>query len=236
MNYFYYYEGKNEKASMLRGVTSTVRQYMDERFENKGNSPIKSSIDNWYKTNIVSKGYEKYVDNNSVWCNDRTMTSGSLYSSSAGFGGTLFAATGSRRLNTSSPSPAVKEASACSNSRDRYTASSANTGNRSLTYPVGTLTADEVILGGITFTDSGSDSYLTTDFWYWTMTPYKWGEEYNVAGQNYVVNSSGQMTKNSVTSSNNIRPSISLKPGTKVFGIGTKDDPYEVAPDKVLIH
>ena len=233
--YVYQYGGKDGSACYIDlGAMnqSTIEKYMEDYFQNNSvSSTVKKEIDSWYNSNIVAKGYTKYVDNNSVWCNDRTMTSGPLYSSSAGFGETLFAATENRKLNTSFANPKIKESNACTNVRDRFTTSSANTGNKALVYPVGLLTADEVVVGGLSFTTASKDSYLNSGNKYWTMTPYAFSgndADWSLFGQHYVVNASGQMSKDKVSSTNTIRPSLSLKPDTLVYGRGTKDEPYEV--------
>ena len=56
----------------------------DEVHTNTTSSTIKTTVDNWYKTNIVDKGYSNYVSNAVGFCGDRTLTGGDGISTSAG--------------------------------------------------------------------------------------------------------------------------------------------------------
>ena len=59
----------------------------------------------------------------------------------------------------------------CSNTNDLFTVSSSIKGNHALTYPVGLITADELVMGGIPWDDEVTNNYLFTEASYWTMTP-----------------------------------------------------------------
>ena len=54
----------------------------DEVRANTTSSTIKTTVDNWYKTNIVDKGYNNYVTNAVGFCGDRTLTGGDGISTS----------------------------------------------------------------------------------------------------------------------------------------------------------
>ena len=90
-----------------------------------------------------------------VWCNDR-----SFLVDSSSVGDSLILYSGYNRKHV-----LYKPSVECSSVRDRFTKSS-EIGNGKLTYPVGLLTYDEVVLGGVT------DSYLSGNK-FWTMTPSK---------------------------------------------------------------
>ena len=74
-----------------------------EVHNNTNNSTIKTAVDNWYKTNIVDKGYSSYVSNAVGFCGDR-----SFYTNNGGSGGdgvqtdkdTRFGAFGRYQANT----------------------------------------------------------------------------------------------------------------------------------------
>ena len=114
----------------------------DEVHTNTASSTIKIAVDSWYKTNIEDKGYRGYISTTIGFCGDR-----SLYSNSGGDGvqinkNTYFGAYGRYISNTAQftcPEP----------DRDLYTVSSSSLGNKSLTYPVGLITYDEMVFAGI---------------------------------------------------------------------------------------
>ena len=102
--------------------------------------------------------------------------------------------------------------------------------NSELSYPIGLLTADEVMFAGGNST-SNTSYWLYTGSSYWTMTTNSinlsaplW--QYNVAGD-------GKLGTNAVSSENGIRPVINLsKDVLFAGGSGTVGDPYKVALNK----
>ena len=111
-------------------------------------SIIKTSNDNFYTSKIV--GYSNYIDTSSGFCGDR-----SSYNVIPGVGtGTVLTYYKTyTRFNRATPS--LK----CNDSSDYYTVSSASTGNKALTYPVGLITLDEIVFAG-----SGAGYYDRADF------------------------------------------------------------------------
>ncbi len=117
----------------------------------------------------------------------------------------------------------------------------AGLGNHKLVYPIGLLTAQDVVLaGGYISSDddefqggrSGMNNesfYLNTGFNYWTMSPYSIID--NVPKMTYV-NSMGRLDAANVKDSNSnfyIIPVISLKSSVEIAsGRGTAKDPYIV--------
>ena len=103
---------------------------------NTTDSTIKAYIDNWYKTNMLN--YTKYLSNDAVYCNDRSITKGT-FSLTESF---EFAAY-TRRYGTNETTPTYN----CSNIADAF---SANNEKAKLTYPVALITFDEAtyIAGG----------------------------------------------------------------------------------------
>ena len=78
------------------------------------------------------------------------------------------------RVSTSTPSLSYE------NFSDLYTVASSNKRSKALTYLVGLITADEVVLSGssggvfdgdFNYQKETANSYLTTGNTYWTMTP-----------------------------------------------------------------
>ncbi len=141
--------------------------YMYTSGEQHGNtidSSIKLILDTWYNNNL--KGYADKINKEAGFCGDREMTSG--YSWSSQPSSTIYYAGYGRLVqNSSSVNPTIK----CSNSNDLYTTSSSSKGNKKLANPIGLITADEVVMGGLPWSGSTTSNYLYTGQSYWTMSP-----------------------------------------------------------------
>ena len=194
---------------------------------NINSSTIKLTIDSWYKTNIVDKGYSNYVSQNTGFCNDRYPSTN--YSNSNGLGGTGTTTTFYASLirlyandSSSNASPSFK----CINSNDLFTVSSSNQGNKALTYPVGLITADEVAYAGGVSDLNNTGYYLYTKQDYWTMTP---AIASNYAQVN-IVASNGWLHGTNVANYDitGARPVINLRADVQLTGTGTMSDPYVV--------
>ncbi|MBR7042127.1 MAG: hypothetical protein IKI04_01355, partial [Bacilli bacterium] len=109
---------------------------------------------------------------------------------------------------------------------DAFTVSETSTGNGDLTYPVGLLTSDEIMLAGGKGGTANSTYYLYTNQHYWTGSPYSFN---NGDAFEFYVGSPGTLYYSSVINAFGVRPSVSLKPGTVLTGgDGTVSDPYVV--------
>jgi len=204
---------------------------------NVNNSTAKTAIDNWFRTNLTSEvdannpDYSIYLED-TVYCNDRSYkTTGSSniftqsgWNQSGGSLSTYLYFGTHNRYNNSYYSTTNVPSILCPNETDRFTVSNTN-GNGALTYPVGLLTADEIIMAGVGGNNGGTSSYyLYTNDSYWSLAPYYFG--YNNAYEFYAnfyylhgsfVSYSGA----------GLRPVISLKPGTEFSeGDGTPNNPY----------
>ena len=123
--------------------------------------------------------------------------------------------------NSSSVNPTFK----CSNSNDLYTTSSSSKGNKKLTNPIGLITADEVVMGGLPWSGSTTSNYLYTGQHYWTMSPYSF---YGSYASVFRVYSDGSLGGSYVYDSRGVRPVINLSADVKVTGSGTSSDPFVV--------
>jgi hypothetical protein len=178
---------------------------------NTKNSTIKTTIDNWYKS-YMTKYTDKLED--TVWCNDRSITSGNGY-------GTYYTEYGVYNRLYTNKAPSL----ACTNANDRFTVSSDN-GNGELDYPVALLTADEVAYAGAVYQTSNSTYYLYTGEYWWSLSPYTF---YSVVAYVWSVRSDG-LLEYRVNSSRGVRPAVSLKPGTTYSsGNGSSTSPYVVS-------
>ena len=237
VKYVYHLYGSTAYYITLTGGKS-VEDALTEMNTNTNNSIIKTTVDNWFNNTFKiyfttnSKDYNDYLED-TVWCNDRSMntidaTQDSWLGDSAvnnGWkpnGGStnnyLYYSTYGR-VKTGVPSLT------CSNKNDSFTVEESATGNGALTYPVGLLTADEIILAGGQ-NSNNSDYYLYTNQGWRSMSPYNFN--YNEAYGFYVY-SDGYVNNGNVNGTGGVRPSISLKPEVKVAegGDGSSATPYE---------
>ena len=205
---------------------------------NTNESTIKTYIDNWYNQNFDAIATAKLED--TVFCNDRSTkaydanTIGNTSYSSYGDLGygknkTLYGAAHRATYYSKNPNPSL----VCQNQNDKFTMSSQN-GNGKLTYPVGLITLDEVVLAGFnTYYSNESDykdttNYLCTNSDYWTFSPVLMYAD-GAARVGYVY-SAGYVGVDRVDSASGVRPVVSLISGTLVNsnGDGTSANPYVV--------
>ena len=187
--------------------------------ENTNNSTIKTTIDNWYISNLEAKGYTKYLSTTAVYCNDRSISSDSI-----NFGAFT-------RLGTNK-TPSYD----CAATEDKFTVDT-STGNGKLTYPIALMTADEVsFAGGLYgantptwyYYNSVNGSSTGSKFW-WLLSPL----DSSTSGSSmFIVRGSsnpGRLNYNYVNSNNGVRPALSLKSCVKYSsGDGSASDPYTI--------
>ena len=186
---------------------------------NTTDSPIKTKLDNWYKTNMTSYT-SKLADE--TFCSDRSMTSGSGYLTTPT---TLYGAY-NRLQNNKKPS--LK----CSQDNDKFKMSNESA---KLDYPVGLILADEVALAGGRAYYNGayspnSNYYLYNGKYYWTLSPSNFNSNSSHA-RVWPVLPSGSLTPwYDVTLSLGVRPVINLKADILITkGDGTSLNPFVVS-------
>ena len=192
-----------------------------ETHANTNDSTIKAYIDNWYKTNIVGTTNEQYLADN-IFCNDRSISSDKPDSSynNLGYGTNV---TAYRWYYFAYSSYNNKMMLTCPQQNDAFTVSDTTNGNGALTYPVGLLSTDEVILAG-GWSDNNSGYYLYSGQWWWTSSPNYFGSLACVRD----VNSYGYASDGSYVydSSGGVRPVFNLKAEVLNNGDGTASNPY----------
>ena len=185
-----------------------------ETHANKNESALKVYLDNWYKTNILGTSNERYLVDN-VFCNDRSLIPNTSDSNSVYF----------RWHNFADNADNNKMLLTCPQQNDAFTVSDTTNGNRALTYPIGFITTDEVVLAGGWNTDNNK-YYLYTGQFYWTGSPYNASyftavrsvnESGNASAYSYVC---GTLRQN--------KPVINLNPIVLSDGNGTMDNPYRL--------
>ena len=219
--YYIHYFGSNKTIFSLKLLSGkNIEDAKNEMFTNVTDSAIKQTIDTWYSQNMTSYT-EKLED--AIWCNDRTLYSGSLAGkdTDAGIKHSYFSAF-NRFWNTRSPSVE------CPNkSRDGFTVSASSGGNGKLIYPVGLLTMDEAMLAGGR-NDNNENYYLYTGQLYWLLSPSYYSSDgyYTYA---FYVNSNPALLYQQVDRAGRVRPSIVLAKGTRYLsGDGTIYYPYVI--------
>ena len=187
-----------------------------ETHANENNSSIKTELDSWYKTNILDKGLSGYIAD-SGFCNDRSLDSGDGISTTSS---TYFGSY--RRYINHNPGLI------CPQQNDLFTINNAADGNQALTYPIGLITVDELMLGGLSYGYLNRLSYTYSSVTYWTMSP-RYFDAPSVGVYEFYAYSIGSVGYDIVTRSHGVRPVINLAPDVEIeSGIGTANDPYIV--------
>ena len=194
-------------------------------------STIKQANDSFYESHLAD--YAEYIDTESGFCGDRSTLN---LQSGVGTGTVTTYNKGYLRMVRSTPSLN------CENTNDLYTHTSSSKGNKALTYPIGLITMDEVILAGTgggvfdgdsNYTPSSPNSYIQTGNNYWTMTP---AGSYNPFGNSswsacvFYVNASwlGLIDDYNTSNSHGLRPVVNLRSDVTITGEGTIESPYKV--------
>ena len=185
-----------------------------ETHVNTNNSTIKTYLDTWYENNIKGTSNEQYIADN-IYCNDR-----SFASNNSGTGAEK-SRTYYRWVNFANSSNNNKMMLTCPQKNDAFTVNDTINGNGALTYGVGLVTNDEVVLAG-GWSSSNSNYYLHSGQIYWTMSPHRF---YGNAFER-IVYSNDNAGHNNVNSTNGARPVFNLKSEVLLQGTGTASDPY----------
>ena len=185
-------------------------------------STILIALNEWYQTNLQS--YSAYIDINAGFCGDREPSTNNTISNGSGGTGTTNTYYASYIRLVANKNPTYK----CK-SNDLYTTSKSNKGNKSLSNPIGLISADEVAYAGGSSSISNNNYFLFSKGSYWTMSPYFFYN--NGAYVFYVDWYTGKLAYFSVSSSAVvIRPVINLASDVTIkSGNGTSKTPYEIS-------
>ncbi len=215
---------------MFGGAQGAASTSKSQAQTNTTNSDIKTLVDSWYKTNIVDKNLgDKVAD--VIFCNDRT-TPGKAetgYSSDTGLGygssNTAYGATARTNVWNTEASK-VQPRFTCPQKNDAFTVSDEVKGNGDLTYPVGFITADEIVAAGSGKYGTGNSSYyLYKGSRYWSLSP---SNMYSSCASVLVVYSGGHLSYSNVYIGYAVAPVINLKAEyvQTMIGDGTINNPY----------
>ena len=201
----------SETVMIVQPISYSSDSYADA-VTNTTNSPIKTTLDTWYKNNMTA--YTSYLAD-TTFCNDRSVTSGSGYLTTP----TTYYGAFNRLYNRRTPS--LK----CAQASDKFTLTNENA---KLDYPVSLITADEVSMAGGVYEIANSNYYLYNGQYTWTLSPSRF-LSYNSHASVWSVNPSGILSWYSVASSFGARPVINLKADAQITkGDGTSLNPYVV--------
>ena len=198
-----------------------------EVHNNTNNSTIKTAVDNWYKTNIADKGYSSYVSNAVGFCGDRSLPAGIWGTNDNGDGvnntpQTSYFGAYVRYVKN------VAQLTCPELSRDLYTTTDSSIGNKSLTYPVGLITYDELVFAGMDNQHINKLSWVYSTQRYWTMSPSNFDAAWGIAYER-TLGSSGVLDGWYVDGGLGARPVINLKADVRISGgTGISDDPFIV--------
>ena len=191
---------------------------------NTNNSTIKTYVDNWYKNNLTA--YTKYLSNDAVYCNDRTLASGQTSTSEE------FNYASYKRIYINKQ-PTYN----CTNMSDAF---SVNNTSAKLDYPVGLMSIDELSYAGghaynsldapyaWYYTNANGES-ITGSAPSWALSPGLWSGSgslvWNVGGSG----GPGGLNRDRVDDSIAVRPQVSLSSCNLISrGDGSANNPYVV--------
>ena len=115
----------------------------------------------------------------------------------------------------------------CPQKNDAFTVNDTSKGNGALTYGVGLVAIDEVVLAG-GWNSYNSNYYLYSGQIYWTMSPSYFSGN-NIAFERFVSSDSRADGTTGVVNIDGARPVFNLKSEVLVQGTGTASDPYHLA-------
>ena len=185
---------------------------------NKTDSPIKTKLDNWYKTNMTSYT-SKLADE--TFCSDRSISSGTGYKTDS------YTFYGAYNRLQDNKKPSLK----CSGDNDKFKMSNESA---KLDYPVGLILADEVVLAGGRSYYNGeyspnSNYYLYNGKYYWIFSPSGFFSNSSYASVWSVMPSGSLDPWYDVAGSIGVRPVISLRADTLITkGDGSSLNPFVV--------
>ena len=180
---------------------------------NTTDSPIKTKLDSWYKSNLTN--YTSYLADE-TFCNDRSVSSGTGYKLDS----TTYYGAYDRLANKRTPS--LK----CSQENDKFRVSSTSA---KLDYPIGLIQADEVALAGGVYDTTNMNYYLYNSRYFWTLSPSGFISIHSNAYVWRVMSSGSLNAVYSLAGFLGVRPVINLKQNVTISkGDGSALNPFKI--------
>ena len=201
---------------------------LDTIRNNTTDSTIKTTIDTWYKNNLIN--YTKYLSTSAVYCNDRSLGTGQTYSASSKFNFASY-----YRMDMDTNGAKANPSYNCTDIRDAF---SVDNTSAKLSYPVSLMTADEIVFaGGVVyksmdtpyawFISNSVGTQIISDWW--SLSPVNWVDSDSGSYFWYCGTDSDNLMDRYVSSTSAVRPAISLKSCVKTSGgDGTSSNPYTI--------
>ncbi len=191
---------------------------LGQQHGNSTSSKIKTVIENWYKTITLEtdETTKKLVSQDQIFCNDRSASYNQTAAWPSTGAGYDYGAYG--RLNGNK-----KPILTCPEESDKFTSKKSGIGNKVLEYPVGLMTADEVLMAG--GANDNDTYYLQIRQDYWLGSPGYFNTDHiNIFFQSNF----GGYANYQANIECGVRPVISLSSKVKLSGSGTYNDVYTV--------
>ena len=217
-NVVYKVTGYSNATTMIVQPISYSSKSLLTAQTNKTDSPIKTKLDNWYKTNMTSYT-SKLADE--TFCSDRSISSGTGYKTDS------YTFYGAYNRLQDNKKPSLK----CGQNNDKFKMSNESA---KLDYPVGLILADEVALAGGRAYYNGdyspnSNYYLYNGKYYWTLSPSYILSNYSIASVWFVLPSGSLSPWGDVPYSIGVRPVINIKADTMITkGDGSSLNPFVI--------
>ena len=206
-------------------------------------SEIKKMVESWYASNLIN--YDKYISKNTVYCNDKEYQSFDIPEIKVF--NAYVRATGQNGQNsdwTPIYNGKISPTYNCNTTESQYTYKYSGIGNQLLSYPIGLITADEIVYAGSSFElNNGNIWYIKNsdlkssfgDNNWWTMSPSAWNTAHSF---NSVVRSTyARIEGHASYEDYYVRPVISLKKDLLYkSGDGSATNPYEAVADPVNMY
>ena len=204
---------------------------LDTIRNNTTDSTIKTTIDTWYKNNLIN--YTKYLSTSAVYCNDRSLGTGQTYSASSS---SSFNFAPYYRMDYDTKGAKANPSYNCRDIRDAF---SVNNTSAKLDFPIGLMTADEIAFaGGVASVKmntpyawfiSNSAGTQVSSYW-WSLSPSGWNGYGSVAW--FWHSNNAILGYNYIDCTFAVRPAISLKSCNLISGgDGSANNPYVINTD-----
>jgi len=183
-------------------------------------------LETWYTSNLSN--YANKIDTNAGFCGDRTPSTSDKIGNDKGGTGTTTTYYGAYIRLITNKSPILT----CANTSDLYTVSGSTKGNKSLTYPIGLISADEVAMAGGVWRQINYGYYLYNGQNYYSLSPYCFDNPdafvFGLDASVFGLDAAGDLDYWHVKGTVGVRPVINLKAAVTLTGKGTASDPYVV--------
>ena len=225
-----------EEADPLNiGYMYGTKGSLENNRTNENSSVIKKYIDNWYNKHLLK--LNSYISQESVYCQDRSISVNSSYDNYKTPGNyTFFSASDRIKTIGNNSNPTYS----CASKEDSFSVLNTNTGNGDLKYSISLMTVDEAVYAGglyheknekVWYSNNSLSKNITGDLWSWLLTPegvstqYR-GNVYGLGGKNVEISRIGSplIILSNVLA---VRPVISIK-GDNIYktGDGSAENPY----------